>query len=131
MIQGKKEAGLINLHRCVQINTPSDSKDDPAVWVEVINKLKESIVTAFDGAILEREEDVKRGESQRMTVGWNFCNWFLLKVSCLRQRGSGVLEICYVTPHKPSELSLELFPALPEFPRSPSVLGLSLTAPRS
>jgi hypothetical protein len=43
--------------------------------------LKESIVTSFDTAIVEREEDVKRGEAQRVTVGWNFCTWFLLKVS--------------------------------------------------
>ena len=66
--------------RCVQINLPPEGKDDPAVWVEVINKLKESILAAFDTAIMDREDDVKRGEAQRMTVGWNFCNWFLLKV---------------------------------------------------
>lgn len=65
--------------RCVQLNLPPEGKDDPATWVEVINKLKESIVSALDGAMLEREEDVKRGEAQRMTVGWNFCTWFLLK----------------------------------------------------
>lgn len=60
---------------------PSGNVADPAAWPEVINKLKESIVSAFDAAILEREEEVKRGEAQRMTVGWNFCTWFLLKVS--------------------------------------------------
>jgi hypothetical protein len=65
----------------VQINLPQEGRDDPATWVEVINKLKESIVTSFDTAIVEREEDVKRGEAQRVTVGWNFCTWFLLKVS--------------------------------------------------
>lgn len=70
----------------MQLNLPPEGKDDPATWVEVINKLKESIVSALDGAMLEREEDVKRGEAQRMTVGWNFCTWFLLKVSreCMR-----------------------------------------------
>jgi hypothetical protein len=46
-----------------------------------MNKIKESIVLAFDTAIVEREEEVKRGEAQRMMVGWNFCTWFLLKVS--------------------------------------------------
>lgn len=65
----------------MQINLPQEGRDDPATWVEVINKLKESIVTSFDTAIVEREEDVKRGEAQRVTVGWNFCTWFLLKVS--------------------------------------------------
>ncbi|KAK1926038.1 trafficking protein particle complex subunit 10 [Papiliotrema laurentii] len=67
--------------RCVQVNLPPDGRADPAVWVEVINKLKESIVSALDSAVLEREEDVKRGEAQRLTVGWNFCTWFLLKES--------------------------------------------------
>lgn len=67
----------------MQINLPPGGKDDPAVWVEIINKLKESIVSAFDEAIVEREEDIKRGEAQRLTVGWNFCTWFLLKVSRL------------------------------------------------
>lgn len=56
---------------------------DPAAWVETINKVKESIVVAFDGAVAEREEEVKRGEAQRMMVGWNFCTWFLLKVRFL------------------------------------------------
>lgn len=65
----------------MQVNLPQEGRDDPATWVEVINKLKESIVTSFDTAIVEREEDVKRGEAQRVTVGWNFCTWFLLKVS--------------------------------------------------
>jgi hypothetical protein len=49
----------------------------------VVNKIKESVVLAFDAAIVEREEEVKRGEAQRMMVGWNFCTWFLLKVSQL------------------------------------------------
>lgn len=37
-------------------------------------------MTAYDGAILEREDEVKRREAQRVTLGWNFCTWFLLKV---------------------------------------------------
>jgi hypothetical protein len=69
------------LRRCAQINLPSGDITDPTAWPEVINKLKESIVAAFDGAIHEREEEVRRGEAQRLTVGWNFCTWFLLKVS--------------------------------------------------
>jgi hypothetical protein len=74
----------------VQINLPSGNVADPAAWPEVINRLKESIVSAFDSAILEREEEVKRGEAQRMTVGWNFCTWFLLKVSFPRLWDKGV-----------------------------------------
>nr|XP_019048846.1 hypothetical protein I302_02625 [Kwoniella bestiolae CBS 10118]OCF27776.1 hypothetical protein I302_02625 [Kwoniella bestiolae CBS 10118] len=67
--------------RCVQLNLPQPGTHDPAAWPELINKLKESLVSAFDSAIIEREEEVKRGESQRLNVGWNFCTWFLLKES--------------------------------------------------
>ncbi|TXT05006.1 hypothetical protein VHUM_03826 [Vanrija humicola] len=63
------------------LNLPPSGSTDPAAWPELINKLKESIVLAFDAAILEREEEVKRGEAQRLTIGWNFCTWFLLKES--------------------------------------------------
>jgi len=65
------------------VNLPAEGRDDPAAWPEVVNKIKESVVLAFDAAIVEREEEVKRGEAQRMMVGWNFCTWFLLKVSQL------------------------------------------------
>jgi hypothetical protein len=40
-------------------------------------------VTAFDEAVVEKEEEVKRGEAQRLMVGWNFCTWFLVKVGTL------------------------------------------------
>nr|XP_019014675.1 uncharacterized protein I206_00759 [Kwoniella pini CBS 10737]OCF53456.1 hypothetical protein I206_00759 [Kwoniella pini CBS 10737] len=69
--------------RCIQLNLPRESSglNDPAIWPELINKLKESLISAFDSLIIEREEEVKRGESQRLNIGWNFCTWFLLKES--------------------------------------------------
>ena len=54
-----------------------------------MNRLKESIVHAFDAAVMEREEEVKRGEAQRLTVGWNFCTWFLLKVCKIGHSSKG------------------------------------------
>ncbi|OXG20513.1 hypothetical protein C366_02047 [Cryptococcus neoformans Tu401-1] len=75
--------------RCVQLNLPPPGVNDPSAWPELINKLKECFVTAFDSAILEREDEVKRGEAQRVMVGWNFCTWFLLKES-LAQSFEGV-----------------------------------------
>ena len=59
---------------------PASGTSDPTAWPETINKLKEAIVVAFDMTVSEREDEVKRGEAQRLTVGWNFCTWFLLKV---------------------------------------------------
>jgi hypothetical protein len=65
-------------HRCVQL-TWSQAHDNPAAWAEVINKLKECILSAFDSAVSQREEDVKRSEGQRSMPGWNFCTFFILK----------------------------------------------------
>ena len=86
-----RRRSLTRFYRCVQLNLPDEGTTDPTAWPAVINKLKESIVAAFDDAIVEREEEVKRGEAQRLTVGWNFCTWFLLKVSI----GLLVLAILY------------------------------------
>jgi hypothetical protein len=77
--------GLELTDSCAQLNLPIPGTTDPAAWPDVINKLKESIVSAFDAAIIEREDEVKRGESQKVTVGWNFSTWFLLKVSSYRR----------------------------------------------
>ncbi|WVQ76341.1 hypothetical protein IAR50_006006 [Cryptococcus sp. DSM 104548] len=77
----KADFNVAKRDRCVQLNLPQPGTSDPAAWPELINKLKESFVSAFDSAILEREDEVKRGEAQRVVVGWNFCTWFLLKES--------------------------------------------------
>lgn len=45
-----------------------------------MTKLKEGITSAFDAAVAQREEDVKRSEGQKLMPGWNFCTFFILKV---------------------------------------------------
>lgn len=65
--------------RCVQL-VWSPEHDNPAAWAELINKIKEGILSAFDGAITQREEEVRRSEGQRQMPGWNFCTYFILKV---------------------------------------------------
>lgn len=37
-------------------------------------------MTAFDAAVSQREEEVRRSESQQSMPGWNFCTFFILKV---------------------------------------------------
>lgn len=59
----------------------SSETDNPAVWAEFINKIKDGVLSAFDTAVAQREEEVKRSESQRQMPGWNFCTFFILKVS--------------------------------------------------
>jgi len=36
---------------------------------------------AFDASVHQRKEEVRRSESQRQMPGWNFCTFFILKVS--------------------------------------------------
>ncbi|EKM55480.1 uncharacterized protein PHACADRAFT_143869 [Phanerochaete carnosa HHB-10118-sp] len=66
--------------RCVQLIW-SPGYDNPAAWAELINKVKEGILSAFDSAITQREEEVRRSEGQRQMPGWNFCTYFILKES--------------------------------------------------
>ncbi|THH29639.1 hypothetical protein EUX98_g4553 [Antrodiella citrinella] len=66
--------------RCVQLVWSYDY-DNPTAWAELINKVKEGILSAFETALTQREEEVKRSEGQRQMPGWNFCTFFILKES--------------------------------------------------
>ncbi|KAK0459605.1 uncharacterized protein EV420DRAFT_1307323 [Desarmillaria tabescens] len=66
--------------RCVQVSW-SSTQDSPIAWGEFLNKLKEGISSAFDTAVLQKEDDIKRSEGQRLMPGWNFCTFFILKES--------------------------------------------------
>jgi hypothetical protein len=65
--------------RCVQLAWPI-AKDNPAAWAELLSKVKDGLLSAFDGAVSQREDEVKRSESQQSMPGWNFCTFFILKV---------------------------------------------------
>lgn len=54
--------------------------ENPAAWAEFINKLKDGLLSAFELSVIQRDEEVKRSESQRQMPGWNFCTFFILKV---------------------------------------------------
>ena len=66
--------------RCVQLVWASDF-ENPAAWAEFVTKLKEGILAAFDSAFTQREAEVKRSEGQVQMPGWNFCTFFVLKVT--------------------------------------------------
>lgn len=65
--------------RCVQLAW-SPGVEDPVAWADLIAKLKDGILSAFDAAVVAREEEVKRLDSQRQMPGWNFCQYTILKV---------------------------------------------------
>ncbi|KAF8212360.1 trafficking protein particle complex subunit 10 [Mycena galopus ATCC 62051] len=66
--------------RCVQLAWTSGF-GSPTVWAEFLNKLKDGLLSSFDLAVSQREDEVKRSESQRQMPGWNFCTFFILKES--------------------------------------------------
>lgn len=66
--------------RCVQLPW-STGEQSPAVWADLIGKIKDGLLAAFNTAVLAREEEVKRSEGQRHMPGWNFCTYFILKES--------------------------------------------------
>lgn len=55
--------------------------------------MKEGILTAFDSVVSQREEEVKRSEGQRQMPGWNFCTYFILKVSVYHSTSTGRLNL--------------------------------------
>ena len=70
---------------CVQLVWSAD-KDNPTVWADLVTKVKEGVLSAFDASLTQREDEVKRSEGQRQMPGWNFCTFFILKVrtiSCM------------------------------------------------
>ena len=78
---------LDTISSCVQVNWVTGN-ENPLAWAELVNKLKDGLLYAFDSAITLRQEEVKRSENQQLMPGWNFCTFFILKVLfCL---------LCYV-----------------------------------
>ncbi|KAF9452305.1 hypothetical protein P691DRAFT_805187 [Macrolepiota fuliginosa MF-IS2] len=78
--------------RCIQV-TWSTANDSPLAWGEFGNKVKDSLMTAFDIAVCQREEEVRRSESQQQMPGWNFCTFFILKESLASSfEGMNLLE---------------------------------------
>ena len=70
------------------------AKDNPAAWAELLSKVKDGILSAFDTAVSSRDEEVRRSESQQSMPGWNFCTFFILKV-----RQTSPCLWCPVTRH--------------------------------
>ncbi|KAJ7285957.1 trafficking protein particle complex subunit 10 [Mycena rebaudengoi] len=76
----KADFNIDKRDRCVQLAWTA-GYSNPTSWAEFLNKLKDGLLSSFDSAVAQREEDVKRSESQRQMPGWNFCTFFILKES--------------------------------------------------
>ncbi|PIL24147.1 hypothetical protein GSI_13900 [Ganoderma sinense ZZ0214-1] len=76
----KADFNLDKKDRYVQL-VWSAEKDNPTVWADFISKVKDGVLSSFDAALVQREEEMKRSEGQRTMPGWNFCTFFILKAS--------------------------------------------------
>ncbi|KAH9180489.1 trafficking protein particle complex subunit 10 [Lactarius sanguifluus] len=79
-MKGESDFNTDKRDRCVQLAWPV-AKDNPAAWAELLSKVKDGILSAFDTAISSRDEEVRRSEGQQSMPGWNFCTFFILKES--------------------------------------------------
>ena len=57
----------------------NESKDFEC-WNELIAKIKEAIISSFTMQINHADEDTRRLDQQRLIPGWNYCQFFILKV---------------------------------------------------
>ncbi|KAG8842313.1 hypothetical protein FRB96_005595 [Tulasnella sp. 330] len=76
----KSDFNIGKRDRCVQLAWAVGS-DDPGAWSDLLSKMKEGIISTFDAHIVQREEEIRRSETQRQMPGWNFCTFFILKES--------------------------------------------------
>ncbi|CAJ0841033.1 1182_t:CDS:10 [Entrophospora sp. SA101] len=65
--------------RCVQLRLSGNDNDDYESWHDIISKIKEGILSSFDQHVVQYEEDIRRFDSQRSMIGWNYCRFFILK----------------------------------------------------
>ncbi|KAJ9196715.1 hypothetical protein DTO021D3_5185 [Paecilomyces variotii] len=51
---------------------------------DLVEKMKNAILTSFDLRVSQYEEDIREKDSQRSLPGWNFCTFFILKEGLAR-----------------------------------------------
>lgn len=85
--------------RVAQLRLPNaeGKPQDPAVFNDQLNdlveKMKNGILTSFDLRVSQYEDDIREKDSQRNLPGWNFCTFFILKEGLARGfENMGLLE---------------------------------------
>lgn len=88
-----------SVDRVAQIRLPKTGRksQDHSEFVDQLNdlvdKIKQAILTSFDLRVTQYEEDIREKDSQRSLPGWNFCTFFILKEGLARGfENVGLLE---------------------------------------
>ncbi|KAL1969346.1 hypothetical protein VTN77DRAFT_9539 [Rasamsonia byssochlamydoides] len=106
------------IDRVAQIRLPRPgSTHEPPELIDQLNdlveKMKNAILTSFDLRVGQYEEDIREKDSQRSLPGWNFCTFFILKEGLARGfENMGLLEDALVGY---DELSAGLETAIGEY----------------
>ncbi|KLO12624.1 hypothetical protein SCHPADRAFT_998021 [Schizopora paradoxa] len=88
----KADFNIDKRDRCSQLTLQEDMSS-PRAWADIMSKVKEGVTSAFDSAVTQREDEIKRLEAQRQMPGWNFCTFFVLKESlAISFEGMNLLE---------------------------------------
>ncbi|PKC75818.1 hypothetical protein RhiirA1_436013 [Rhizophagus irregularis] len=75
----KADFNITKRDRCVQLRLSENETEDYEAWQELISKIKEGILYSFDQYVKQYEEDIRKSDSQRSMIGWNYCTFFILK----------------------------------------------------
>ncbi|KAI9188839.1 hypothetical protein H9P43_000261 [Blastocladiella emersonii ATCC 22665] len=57
----------------------TESSGDHGVWGDFFLRVKDGLLASFESQVHRYDEDIARLDAQRLTPGWNFCHFFLLK----------------------------------------------------
>ncbi|KAG2157362.1 trafficking protein particle complex subunit 10 [Suillus clintonianus] len=110
----KADFNIDKRDRCVQLSWTAGDHS-PVIWADLMNKIKDGLLAALDSSVSQREEEVRRSESQRQMPGWNFCTFFLLK-ACLESLASSFegVKLFEDALHQYNELEVSFIQVLRE-----------------
>eukprot|EP00842_Homolaphlyctis_polyrhiza_P006352 jgi/Hompol1/6718/HPOL_002317-RA len=74
----KTDFGL-KKERIMQFRMSNNEIKDAEFWTELLERIKEGVITGISQQISQYEDDVRRFEQQRRMPGWNYCQYFILK----------------------------------------------------
>lgn len=57
-----------------------NSNETLSCWNDFIDKIKDGVLTSYTNQLIQFDEDSRRLDLVRLLPGWNYCQYFLLKV---------------------------------------------------
>jgi hypothetical protein len=61
--------------------TPAGDFQDIEAWKDFLVKVTSATLSTLKHVVTQYDENIKRLEAQRLMPGWNYCQFFVIKVS--------------------------------------------------